>query len=111
MKRNWIANNDWQLEAVPGQRDVCREQLTLCVPRIASLHYQNIHSIAPRTRLGAAESANSDITCLLLGLLNCSYMSVGCAALKLILKNFSTMIKTNITAPPGIGVDLSREER
>ncbi|XP_076354215.1 katanin p80 WD40 repeat-containing subunit B1-like isoform X2 [Tachypleus tridentatus] len=40
-----------------------------------------------------------------------SYMSVGCASLKLILKNFATVIKTNITAPPGIGVDISREER
>ncbi|RWS16114.1 katanin P80 subunit-like protein [Dinothrombium tinctorium] len=38
-------------------------------------------------------------------------MSVGCAALKLILKNFATIIKTNITAPLGIGVDISREER
>ncbi|CAG2161528.1 unnamed protein product [Oppiella nova] len=40
-----------------------------------------------------------------------SYMSVGCAALKLILKQFAPTIKTNITAPPGIGVDISREER
>ncbi|XP_074599251.1 katanin p80 isoform X2 [Brevipalpus obovatus] len=40
-----------------------------------------------------------------------SYMSTGCSALKLILKNFATIIKTNITAPPGIGVDISREER
>ncbi|KAI1285470.1 Katanin p80 WD40 repeat-containing subunit B1 [Halotydeus destructor] len=39
------------------------------------------------------------------------YMSVGCGALKLILKNFAAMIKTNITAPPGVGVDISREER
>lgn len=39
------------------------------------------------------------------------YMSVGCTSLKLILKNFSTMITSNITAPPGIGVDISREER
>ncbi|CAG2104992.1 unnamed protein product [Medioppia subpectinata] len=39
------------------------------------------------------------------------YMSVGCAALKLILKQFAPTIKTNITAPPGIGVDISREER
>ncbi|XP_022241045.1 katanin p80 WD40 repeat-containing subunit B1-like isoform X2 [Limulus polyphemus] len=40
-----------------------------------------------------------------------SYMSVGCNSLKLILKNFATVIKTNITAPPGIGVDITREER
>ncbi|XP_022238282.1 katanin p80 WD40 repeat-containing subunit B1-like [Limulus polyphemus] len=39
------------------------------------------------------------------------YMSVGCASLKLILKNFATVIKINITAPPGIGVDINREER
>jgi hypothetical protein len=38
-------------------------------------------------------------------------MSVGCAALQLILKTFSPTIKTNITAPPGIGVDINREER
>uniref|UniRef100_T1KZE2 Katanin p80 subunit C-terminal domain-containing protein n=2 Tax=Tetranychus urticae TaxID=32264 RepID=T1KZE2_TETUR len=40
-----------------------------------------------------------------------SYMTVGCSALKLILKNFGSTIKSNITAPPGIGVDISREER
>lgn len=38
-------------------------------------------------------------------------MSVGCSALKLILKQFAPTIKTNITAPPGIGVDISREEK
>lgn len=41
----------------------------------------------------------------------CSYMSVGCSALSLILKTFSSLIKNNIAAPPGIGVDISREER
>ncbi|XP_076330249.1 katanin p80 WD40 repeat-containing subunit B1-like isoform X3 [Tachypleus tridentatus] len=40
-----------------------------------------------------------------------SYMTVGCSSLKLILKNFATVIKTNVVAPPGIGVDISREER
>lgn len=40
-----------------------------------------------------------------------SYMLVGCSALSLILKTFSTMIKNNISAPPGIGVDITREER
>ncbi|XP_046910239.1 katanin p80 isoform X3 [Dermatophagoides farinae] len=40
-----------------------------------------------------------------------SYMSVGCSALALILKTFSPTIKNNISAPPGIGVDISREER
>jgi katanin p80 WD40 repeat-containing subunit B1 len=62
---------------------------------------------------------SSDILVLLLSFLHAvcdgthdvSYMSVGCTSLKLILKNFASMIKTNITAPPGIGVDISREER
>lgn len=40
-----------------------------------------------------------------------AHMMVGCAGLKLILKNFAIVIKTNITAPPGIGVDITREER
>ncbi|UXI19326.1 Homeobox protein araucan [Sarcoptes scabiei] len=40
-----------------------------------------------------------------------SYMSVGCSALSLVLKTFSSTIKNNISAPPGIGVDISREER
>lgn len=40
-----------------------------------------------------------------------SYMTAGCLSLKLILKNFSPVIKSNITAPPGVGVDISREER
>lgn len=39
------------------------------------------------------------------------YMQAGCETLKLILKNFGSLIKTNVTAPPSIGVDLSREER
>lgn len=43
--------------------------------------------------------------------LSFSYMLVGCSALSLILKTFSTMIKNNISAPPGIGVDITREER
>ncbi|XP_022244041.1 katanin p80 WD40 repeat-containing subunit B1-like isoform X2 [Limulus polyphemus] len=40
-----------------------------------------------------------------------SYMSVGCSSLKLILKNFAMVIKTNIVAPPSVGVDINREER
>ncbi|XP_064467024.1 katanin p80 WD40 repeat-containing subunit B1-like isoform X2 [Ornithodoros turicata] len=40
-----------------------------------------------------------------------SYMSVGCLCLRVILKHFGPTIKTNITAPPGVGVDISREER
>ncbi|XP_076358213.1 katanin p80 WD40 repeat-containing subunit B1-like isoform X2 [Tachypleus tridentatus] len=40
-----------------------------------------------------------------------SYMSVGCASLRLILKNFVSVIKTNVAAPPSVGVDISREER
>ncbi|XP_075733949.1 katanin p80 isoform X3 [Rhipicephalus microplus] len=40
-----------------------------------------------------------------------SYMSTGCACLRILLKNFASIIKTNITAPPGVGVDISREER
>ena len=40
-----------------------------------------------------------------------SYMSTGCSALKLILKNFGNIIKNTITAPKGIGVDISGEER
>ncbi|XP_022237452.1 katanin p80 WD40 repeat-containing subunit B1-like [Limulus polyphemus] len=40
-----------------------------------------------------------------------SYISVGCTSLRLILKNFVSVIKTNVTAPPSVGVDISREER
>uniref|UniRef100_T1ISW5 Katanin p80 WD40 repeat-containing subunit B1 n=1 Tax=Strigamia maritima TaxID=126957 RepID=T1ISW5_STRMM len=43
-----------------------------------------------------------------------AYMSVGCNALRLILKNFATVIKANITAASttgGIGIDLQQEER
>ncbi|CAN8001624.1 unnamed protein product [Ixodes pacificus] len=38
-------------------------------------------------------------------------MSTGCSCLRIILKNFGSVIKTNITAPPGVGVDIPREER
>lgn len=41
----------------------------------------------------------------------CRYMTAGCESLKIVLKSFASMIKTTITAPPGIGVDLQREER
>ncbi|XP_042908828.1 katanin p80 WD40 repeat-containing subunit B1 isoform X2 [Parasteatoda tepidariorum] len=40
-----------------------------------------------------------------------SYMSIGCSSVKLILQKFGNLIKTNIEAPPRIGVDLCGEER
>ncbi|XP_067007585.1 katanin p80 WD40 repeat-containing subunit B1 isoform X2 [Anabrus simplex] len=40
------------------------------------------------------------------------YMTVGCTALHLILRSFSSVIKTNVQAPiQTVGVDISREER
>ncbi|XP_017878583.1 katanin p80 WD40 repeat-containing subunit B1-like isoform X1 [Ceratina calcarata] len=40
------------------------------------------------------------------------YMTVGCSALRLILRNFASVIKSNVEAPlHSIGVDVSREER
>lgn len=39
------------------------------------------------------------------------YITVGCGAMKLILKNFGSVIKTNIDSPVTMGVDISREER
>ncbi|XP_063439262.1 katanin p80 WD40 repeat-containing subunit B1-like isoform X2 [Mytilus trossulus] len=47
-------------------------------------------------------------------LLNSKYEShaeSACNALKIILRNFGPVIKSNITSAPSIGVDLSREER
>ncbi|XP_052061329.1 katanin p80 WD40 repeat-containing subunit B1-like isoform X2 [Mytilus californianus] len=47
-------------------------------------------------------------------LLNSKYEShaeAACHALKIILRNFGPVIKSNITSAPSIGVDLSREER
>ena len=41
----------------------------------------------------------------------CSYVDVSLTALKLILRNFTPVIKSNVTGPPSIGVDISREER
>ncbi|XP_054714452.1 katanin p80 WD40 repeat-containing subunit B1-like [Uloborus diversus] len=40
-----------------------------------------------------------------------TYMSAGCCSVKLILQKFGGLIKTNIDAPPRIGVDLCGEER
>ncbi|XP_064640633.1 katanin p80 WD40 repeat-containing subunit B1-like [Lineus longissimus] len=40
-----------------------------------------------------------------------NYTSVACNTLRLILKNFSSVIKSNVSAPPSAGVDISREER
>jgi katanin p80 WD40 repeat-containing subunit B1 len=40
------------------------------------------------------------------------YINVGCGAMKLILKNFASVIKSNIDSPiQTVGVDISREER
>lgn len=40
------------------------------------------------------------------------YMTIGCTALSLILRNFAHIIKSNILAPVHtMGVDISREER
>ena len=40
-----------------------------------------------------------------------SYIHCGCSALKLMLRNFASVIKANVMAPPSLGVDISREER
>ena len=41
-----------------------------------------------------------------------SYVQVGAMAIKLILRNFAPVIKSNMAAPPvSVGVDLVREER
>lgn len=41
-----------------------------------------------------------------------SYMITACNTLKLILKHFGSVIKTNVQSPAGsFGVDISREER
>ena len=41
----------------------------------------------------------------------CSHIRTGFDALKHILRQFAPIIKSNITAPPSVGVDISREER
>ena len=40
-----------------------------------------------------------------------SYVNASLTGLKLILRNFAPVIKSNVTAPSSIGVDISREER
>ncbi|XP_056016320.1 katanin p80 WD40 repeat-containing subunit B1-like isoform X4 [Ostrea edulis] len=40
-----------------------------------------------------------------------SYVTAACEALKIMLRNFGPVIKSNLTAPPSQGVDISREER
>ncbi|XP_077982577.1 katanin p80 WD40 repeat-containing subunit B1-like [Glandiceps talaboti] len=40
-----------------------------------------------------------------------NYIHAGCQVIKLVMKSFSGLIKSNITAPPISGVDISREER
>lgn len=40
------------------------------------------------------------------------YVTAGCSTLKLILKHFGSVIRTNVDSPVGsFGVDISREER
>uniref|UniRef100_A0A671L1E9 Katanin p80 WD40 repeat-containing subunit B1 n=1 Tax=Sinocyclocheilus anshuiensis TaxID=1608454 RepID=A0A671L1E9_9TELE len=40
-----------------------------------------------------------------------SYVQTGCISLKLILKRFWPLISDTLTAPPSVGVDITREER
>ncbi|XP_076143193.1 katanin p80 WD40 repeat-containing subunit B1 isoform X1 [Alosa pseudoharengus] len=40
-----------------------------------------------------------------------SYVQTGCVSLKLILKRFWPLISDTLTAPPSVGVDITREER
>nr|XP_039251821.1 katanin p80 WD40 repeat-containing subunit B1-like [Styela clava] len=40
-----------------------------------------------------------------------TYVTAACGALKIVLRNFGPLIKSNISAPPNSAVDLSREER
>ncbi|KAL7978763.1 hypothetical protein Chor_013252 [Crotalus horridus] len=40
-----------------------------------------------------------------------AYVQTGCASLKLILQRFLPLITDILTAPPSVGVDISREER
>ncbi|KAI7814775.1 katanin p80 WD40 repeat-containing subunit B1, partial [Triplophysa rosa] len=40
-----------------------------------------------------------------------SYVQTGCTSLKLILKRFWPLISDTLTAPPSVGVDITREER
>ncbi|XP_029932877.1 katanin p80 WD40 repeat-containing subunit B1 [Myripristis murdjan] len=40
-----------------------------------------------------------------------SYVQTGCTSLKLILKRFLPLISDTLTAPPSVGVDITREER
>ncbi|KAJ8303194.1 hypothetical protein KUTeg_019590 [Tegillarca granosa] len=39
------------------------------------------------------------------------YVTTVCSSLKVVLKNFGPVIKANLTAPPSVGVDITREER
>ena len=40
-----------------------------------------------------------------------SYILMACKAVKMILRNFAPVIKSNLAAPPGPGIDINREER
>lgn len=40
-----------------------------------------------------------------------THLAASCAALKIVLRNFGPVIKSNVSAPPTSAVDLSREER
>ena len=40
-----------------------------------------------------------------------TYVNVGCDSLRLVLKNFSQVIKSNLQAPPHSAIDINREER
>ncbi|XP_051757597.1 katanin p80 WD40 repeat-containing subunit B1 isoform X2 [Ctenopharyngodon idella] len=44
-------------------------------------------------------------------LLQSNYVQTGCMSLKLILKRFWPLISDTLTAPPSVGVDITREER
>lgn len=40
-----------------------------------------------------------------------SYVLSACSAVKLVLRNFAPVIRSNLSSPPSEGIDFSREER
>ncbi|RXN32738.1 katanin p80 WD40 repeat-containing subunit B1-like protein [Labeo rohita] len=91
---------------------------TMCV--MLTSRYKNLDTVRSvwasgdvKTSLDSAVSMNDlSIVVDVLNIINLKpYVQTGCMSLKLILKRFWPLISDTLTAPPSVGVDITREER
>lgn len=101
IKTMWIAGNiKTALDSAVGMNDqaVLHDVINMMLQKASSWTLDHCTSLLPI--LGGLISSRHD-----------NYFDTGLSGIKLLLRSFAPIIKANITAPPSVGVDISREER